>query len=71
MMDRSEYMGRSKKRALEYIDAGETKNGIMSMLSDMGKHEELAPLAQALFIPMLETVNDNEAARKFIEDFRE
>ena len=42
MASRSEHIAWCKKRALEYIDAGDTKNAFNSMVSDLGKHEETA-----------------------------
>jgi hypothetical protein len=41
MMPRDEHLEWAKKRALEYLDAGEIANAFTSMLSDMKKHPEL------------------------------
>jgi hypothetical protein len=41
MMPRDEHLEWAKKRALEYVDAGDPRQGFTSMLSDMGKHPEL------------------------------
>jgi hypothetical protein len=41
MMTRDEHLEWAKKRALEYLDAGDPAQGFTSMLSDMRKHPEL------------------------------
>ena len=40
-MTRDEHLEFAKKRALEYLDRGDVRNGFTSMLSDLGKHDEL------------------------------
>lgn len=42
MMARDEHLEWAKKRALEYLDAGDPAQGFTSMLSDLHKHPELA-----------------------------
>ena len=39
-MTRAEYLAWCKKRALEYVDAGDVPNAFASMGSDLGKHKE-------------------------------
>ena len=41
-MTRQEHLEWCKKRALEYIDMGDTDQAWTSMISDLGKHSELA-----------------------------
>lgn len=41
MMTRDEHLEWCKKRALEYLDAGDLNNAFTSMLSDLNKHPEL------------------------------
>jgi hypothetical protein len=41
-MTRAEHLDWCKKRALEYTDAGDVKNAVSSMLSDLSKHPETA-----------------------------
>jgi hypothetical protein len=36
-MTRSEHIGWAKKRALEYLDAGDLQQACASMVSDLGK----------------------------------
>lgn len=40
-MTRAEHLEWAKKRALEYLDAGDLDHAFTSMLSDLRKHEEL------------------------------
>jgi hypothetical protein len=39
-MTRDEHLDWAKKRALAYVDSGDTKNAFASFLSDLGKHDE-------------------------------
>jgi hypothetical protein len=41
MMSQDEHLEWAKKRALEYLDAGDTKNAFTSMMSDLSKHPDL------------------------------
>jgi hypothetical protein len=40
-MTKDEHLEWAKKRALEYLDAGDTSNALTSMMSDMRKHPDL------------------------------
>jgi hypothetical protein len=40
-MTRSEHLAWCKKRALEYVDKGDTTAAYSSMVSDMRKHDDL------------------------------
>jgi hypothetical protein len=40
-MSREEHLAWAKSRALEYVEAGDTASAIMSMASDLRKHDEL------------------------------
>lgn len=71
-MTREEHLAWCKARALEYIERGDVRNGITSMMSDLSKHPETKALAtsdmesfQAMIATMLD--NDARAARRFIE----
>jgi len=74
MMEREEHLEWAKKRALEYLDAGDTQNAFSSMVSDMKKHPELAGHgglmigAGMLFVPGWVS-NPNEL-RHWITGFR-
>lgn len=39
---RADHLDWCKARALEYLDAHDTQNAVMSMMSDLGKHDETA-----------------------------
>jgi hypothetical protein len=39
-MTRDEHLAWAKKRALEYLDAGDPSQAFTSMLSDLGKHPD-------------------------------
>lgn len=41
MMSRDEHLEWAKKRALEYLDAGDLNNAYTSMMSDLHKHPDL------------------------------
>jgi hypothetical protein len=40
MMSEDEHLDWAKKRALEYLDAGDTRNAFTSMMSDLSKHPD-------------------------------
>lgn len=69
-MTRAEHVQWCKQRALAYIDAGDVRNGVTSMLSDLGKHPETADLTNTAFLMSL-TVEDARTAREFINGFAE
>jgi hypothetical protein len=39
-MTRDEHLDWCKKRALEYAEVGDLNNALISMMSDLGKHDE-------------------------------
>ncbi len=70
MMTRAEHLAWCKKRALEYVDAGELNNAITSMLSDMEKHPETKGVNPNLAMAGILFHNKSrEDARRFIEGF--
>lgn len=71
-MTRDEHMAWCKERAREYLDKGDARSAIVSMLSDLGKHEETAG-AGASMAPLglfAAQSGDVEEARRFVEGFR-
>lgn len=71
-MTRDEHLKWSKTRALEYLDAGDIRNAITSMMSDLSKHEDF----QGSTYDMLNVLgiryaitNDQRGARSWIEGF--
>ena len=72
MMDRTEHIAWCKKRALEYVDAGDTDQAMASMLSDLHKHKETEkhPAGQMMVqLAMIGELSAPGAMRKFIEGF--
>lgn len=43
MTTRAEHLQWCKDRAMAYVDRGDLVNAVVSMMSDLGKHEETAP----------------------------
>lgn len=71
-MTREEHLAWCKQRALEYIDKGQIKEGITSMMSDMSKHDETkSPALDQLALMMLVSghLNSVYEARKFINGY--
>ena len=71
-MTREEHLAWCKQRALEYLDAGDIKNAVTSMLSDLGKHPETAiPSGSVLNTLGMQAImnHDDAAARRFIVGF--
>lgn len=69
-MSRAEHLAWAKQRALEYVDAGDLKNAVASMGSDLGKHPDLA--SSATFVAatgIFEIQRGPEAVRHWIEGF--
>ena len=70
MRSREEYVEGCKQRAREYLDRGDIKEGITSMLSDMSKREDTKPNGSLLLYGMrLIMTEDSRLARRFVESF--
>lgn len=70
-MTRDEHVEWCKKRALEYLDRGDIKNAVTSMMSDMDKHPECRVNQALSMLGMMAIMqNDHAGARRFIEGFR-
>ena len=71
-MDRQEHLDWCKTRALKYLDQGDVQNAIASMMSDMKKHDETAPVMESPAMAMLgmqAAMGGTGEARRFIEGF--
>jgi hypothetical protein len=71
-MDRAEHLAWSKRRALAYVDAGDTTNAINSMLSDLRKHPDLrdhAAIGLTVMMMMSGLLSNSDEVRKHIEGF--
>jgi hypothetical protein len=70
MEDRNEHLAWCKKRALEYLDAGDLNNAVTSMLSDLSKHPELRGIGSKMGMIGIFAVKEGpRAVRRFIEGF--
>ncbi len=72
VMTRSEHLQWAKDRALEYVEIGDNVQAITSMLSDLGKHEELANHGAIELTGMLlfsGNLDDIDKVRRHIEGF--
>lgn len=52
-MTRDEHLEWAKKRALELIDMGDYNQALISMMSDLGKHDELRNHSGIMLTTML------------------
>lgn len=69
-MDRSEHLAWCKQRANEYVDQGDLANAMASMLSDLGKHDDTAPLQNLAPLFLGEVMSgDARRVRSFIDGF--
>lgn len=70
-MTRDEHLAWCKKRALEYVDAGDLLNAVTSMGSDMDKHPECRMNAGLLIVgAMAAQSGRREEVKRWIEGFR-
>jgi hypothetical protein len=70
-MTRDEHLAFCKRRALEYLDAGELVNAVTSMGSDLGKHPETKQNSLLLLLGGLYAADgDATGVRRWIEGFR-
>lgn len=52
-MTRQEHLNWCKQRAIELIESGDINQGLISMMSDLGEHEETANHAGIMLTTML------------------
>lgn len=70
MMTRDEHLTWCKKRALEYVEAGDLAQAVISMLSDIEKHPELKCNAYLAMAGTMAAMDQDEAGvRRFINGF--
>lgn len=70
-MNRKEHLQWCKDRALKYVDAGDNRQAMASMMSDIQKHEGTGGDVQrgfSLGIMAIQSGNDDEM-RRFINGF--
>lgn len=70
-MNRQQYLEWCKKRAHEYLSKGDLTNAVVSMISDMQKHEETAFKNPVLTMLGMQAVASGDAreVRRFIDGF--
>lgn len=71
MLTREDHLAWCKKRAHEYLEKGDIKNAVTSMLSDMEKHpdtEGISPILAMLGMQVCMS-GDMPEARRFIDGF--
>jgi uncharacterized membrane-anchored protein len=70
MMTREEHLESCKQRARAYLDKGDVKNAVASMMSDLNKHPETAigGILATLGLHAAMT-GDLAEARRYIEGF--
>ena len=69
---RSEHIRWCKDRALVYVERGELKDALGSMISDLGKHPETAghpAIMMGTALMMAGHLSSKEKMREFIEGF--
>lgn len=72
MRTRGEHLAWCKERALEYCDAGDVRNALTSMGSDLEKHDETrghAGMPIGLELMMFGSLLTPADMRRFIESF--
>jgi len=72
MRTREEHIEFCKMRAREYLDRGQIKEGVTSMMSDLNKHEDTrsAGKSMAMLGMLCMMQNDMAGARRFVDGFR-
>ena len=74
MMTQDEHLEWAKKRALEYLDAGDPQNAFTSMMSDLSKHPDLKNHAGIRigvgFMLLPGWINNTNELRRWIVGFR-
>lgn len=69
-MTREEHVAWCRQRALEYLNRGDVKNAVASMMSDINKHPDCGvPDMIHMFGMMAVNKNSVYDARRYIEGF--
>jgi hypothetical protein len=67
-MTRAEHLQWAKNRAMEYVNAGDYRNAVTSMMSDLNKHDDLRASAMTC-VMLMPMVKDRASATKFVQGF--
>jgi len=72
-MTRQKHLAWCKKRAMEYVDAGDYHSAVTSMLSDLGKHPETEASSSGLLaqLGMMELMRGptRDSITRYIQGF--
>ena len=71
-MERSEHLAWCKRRALQYVEAGDLKQAVASMASDLGKHDDFRAIASSplMLAGLGEAIRgDAGGVRRWVEGF--
>lgn len=70
-MTRQEHLEWCKKRALEYIDRGDTQQAVASMMSDLRKHPETESAINGVLgqLGLMAAMSSVDVARRYITGF--
>jgi len=71
-MTRDEHLAWAKQRAMEYYHRGDLSSAVASMLSDLGKHDELKGIGEKMILLgiLYLTQQDGPGVERFIQGFR-
>lgn len=71
-MERADHLAWCKRRALEYVDAGDLDQAVASMASDLSKHADFRAIAGSplMLIGLGEAIRgDVPGVRRWVEGF--
>lgn len=72
MTTRKEHLDWAKQRAIDYVDQGDFKGALASMMSDLGKHVETRDhmgIQLGMFLRLSGSLGTAQEMRDFIEGF--
>lgn len=72
MIGRNEHLAWAKARATEYLDRGDIRNAVTSMMSDLSKHDDFTGPTYDMLnrLGMMELMAGNQpGVRRWIEGF--
>jgi len=68
MMTRTEHLAWCKARALDYIAIGDVQGAMLSMMSDLSKHDDTKPGIELMRLSLsAQLTNDRDLARALID----
>jgi len=68
MMTRTEHLAWCKARALDYIAIGDVQGAMLSMMSDLSKHNDTKPGIELMRLSLsAQLTNDRDLARALID----